>query len=174
VNVGKDLVRRHFDEMWNGRDPDVSNEIMAEEFVEHAAAPFASDSPGSVNGPEAMRETCTWLLDQFPDLTMTIERLVAEGDLVAALVCARSTNTGRLNGFLPPSGRRFDYLQTHWFRVADGRLCEHRATRDDLSVMLQLGVVTKPRLAALSRQLRAGVAYRMRRRCLGHVFKRRD
>ncbi len=43
MNVGKDLVRRHFDEMWNGRDLDVSNEIMAEEFVEHAVAPFASD-----------------------------------------------------------------------------------------------------------------------------------
>jgi predicted ester cyclase len=163
VDVGKDLVRRHFDEIWNGRNLDVCDEIMAEEFVEHAAAPFASDSPGSVNGPEAMRSTCTWLLDQFPDLTLTIEMLVAEGDLVVALVRARGANTGKLNGFLPPSGRKFDYMQTHWFRVADGKLCEHWATRDDLSIMLQLGTVTTPRLGALSRQLRAALAYRLRR-----------
>ena len=163
MDVGKDLVRRHFDEMWNGRDLDVASELMAEEFIEHAAAPFASESPGPVNGPEAMRGTCAWLLDQFPDLTMTVVTLIAEGDLVAALVCARGTNTGKLNGFLPPSGRGFEYLQTHWSRVADGRLCEHWATRDDLSVMLQLGVVTKPRLAALSRQLRAAARHRVRR-----------
>lgn len=164
MDIGKELVRRHFEEVWNGRDLEVCDEIMAEEFVEHAAAPFASDPPGSVNGPAALRGTCTWLLDQFPDLTLTIERLVAEDDLVAALVCARGTNTGRLNGFLPPSGRTFEYMQTHWFRVADGRLCEHWATRDDLAVMLQLGVVTPPRLGALSRQLRSSLVYRVKRR----------
>lgn len=164
IRTGKDLVRRHFDEMWNGRDLDVCDEIMAETLVEHAVAPFASACPGSVNGPEAMRGTCTWLFGQFPDLTMTVDRLVVEDDIVAALVCARGTNTGKLNGFLPPSGRRFEYLQTHWFRFADGKLCEHWATRDDLSAMLQLGVVTTPRLSALSRQLRAAVAYRLRRR----------
>lgn len=163
MDVGKQLVRRHFDEIWNGRNLDVCDELMASAFVEHAAAPFSSDSPGSVNGPQAMRGTCTWLWDQFPDLTMTIQTMIADGDLVAALVLAEGTNTGKLNGFLPPSGRRFKYLQTHWFRVNDGQLSEHWATRDDLSAMLQLGVVTPPRVGALTRQLRANIGYRLRR-----------
>jgi predicted ester cyclase len=163
VDVGKELVRRHFDEIWNDRNLSACEDLMADAFLEHAPAPFSTESPGAVNGPAAMRSTCTWLLAQFPDLTMTIQSVIAEGDLVAALVWAEGTNTGKLNGFLPPSGRRFKYLQTHWFRVRDDRLCEHWATRDDLSAMLQLGVVTPPRLGALVRQVRANVGYRLRR-----------
>jgi len=163
VDIGKDLVRRHFDEMWNERNFDLCEELMAVTFTEHAPPPFSSDSPGAVNGPKAMRGTCTWLLEQFPDLTMTVEMMIAEGDLVAALVWAEGTNRGKLNGFLPPSGRPFKYRQTHWFRVRDAQLCEHWATRDDLAAMLQLGVVTPPRLGALGRQLRANARYRFRR-----------
>lgn len=163
MDIAKQLVRRHFDEMWNDRNLDLCEELMAASFVEHAPAPFSADPPGAVDGPKAMRETCTWLLDQFPDLTMTVEMMIADGDLVAALVWAEGTNQGKLNGFLPPSGRHFKYRQTHWFRVREGQLCEHWATRDDLAVMLQLGVVTPPRLGALARQLRASAAYRLRR-----------
>jgi steroid delta-isomerase-like uncharacterized protein len=156
-----DLVRRHFEVMWNQRDTSCVDSLMAEDFVEHGAAPFASEAPGRVHGPEAMRGTVEWLTDQFPDLTMEIEAIVAEGDLVVARVRARGSNLGRLNGFLPPSGKTFDYAQSHWFRVADGRLAEHWATRDDLTAMLQLGVVTPPRIGALLRQLRAAARHRL-------------
>lgn len=94
MHTAKQLVRRHFEELWNDRNLDLCEELMAVAFVEHAPAPFSSDSPGSVNGPDAMRGTCTWLLVQFPDLTMTIEMMIADGDLIAALVWAEGTNTG--------------------------------------------------------------------------------
>jgi predicted ester cyclase len=158
-----DLVRRHFEVMWNQRDPSSYSSLMAEDFVEHAAAPFAADAPGRVHGPEAMRGTVEWLTNQFPDLRMEIEAIVADGDLVVARVRARGSNLGRLNGFLPPSGKPFDYAQSHWFRVVDGRLAEHWATRDDLTAMLQLGVVTPPRIGALLRQLRAAARRRLGR-----------
>lgn len=164
MGEAEQLVRRHFDEIWNGRNLDACEDLMAVSFVEHAPAPFSNEPPGEVNGPQAMRETCRWLLDQFPDLTMTVDMVISEGDMSAALVWAEGTNTGKLNGFLPPSGRRFRYASTHWFRVRDGQLCEHWATRDDLSAMLQLGVVTPPRLGALTRQLRGNLAHRLRRR----------
>jgi hypothetical protein len=51
---------------------------------------------------------------------------------------------GGLNGVVPPTGKRFASRQTHWFRVADGKLAEHRATRKDLPAMLRLGVVQPP------------------------------
>ncbi len=156
-----DLVRRHFDAIWNDRDLSSCDSLMAEDFVEHGAAPFAADAPGRVNGPQAMRGTVEWLTNQFPDLRMEIEAIVADGDLVVARVRARGSNLGRLNGFLPASGKKFDYGQSHWFRVADGKLAEHWATRDDLTAMLQLGVVTPPRIGALLRQLRAAVGHRL-------------
>jgi hypothetical protein len=45
---------------------------------------------------------------------------------------------------VPPTGKRFVARQSHWFRVEDGKLAEHWATREDLPAMLQLGVVQPP------------------------------
>lgn len=164
-----DLVRRHFEQMWNLRDDTACDELMAEDFVEHGVAPFATDELGHVHGPTAMRETMAWLLQQFPDLHFTVEAMVAHDGLVAARVRATGSNLGRLNGMLPASGRTFDYAQSHWFRVSDGKLAEHWATRDDLSAMLQLGVVTPPRLGALLRQLTGHAVLRLRRRRRGRT-----
>ena len=45
---------------------------------------------------------------------------------------------------MPPTGKRFAARQSHWFRIADGKLAEHWATREDLVAMLQLGVLQPP------------------------------
>lgn len=76
---------------------------------------------------------------------MMVEAIVSEGDMVAALVRSEGTNRGSLNGVMPPTGRRFSARQSHWYRVVDGKLAEHWATRDDLPTMLQLGVIQPPR-----------------------------
>ena len=142
--ANKALVRRHFEEIFNKKNFAVCDEIMAEEFVEHAATPFAPNAPGRVNGPQAVRQTAEWLLAQFPDLHMTIEAMVAEGDTVAVRILSEGTNLGPLNGVVPPTGKRFAARQSHWFRVENGKLAEHWATREDLVAMLQLGVVQPP------------------------------
>ena len=97
-----------------------------------------------VDGPEHMRGVVTWLREQFPDMHMAVEAIAVEEDIVAALVRSEGTNTGRLNGVMPPTGRRFSARQSHWYRVADGKLAEHWATREDLPTFLQLGVLTPP------------------------------
>jgi predicted ester cyclase len=140
--ANEDLVRRHREEIFNRRNLDVCDEIMAEDYVEHAVAPFGQSAPGRVNGPEAMRETAEWLLAQFPDMRMTIEAMVSEGDTVAVRVLSEGTNLGPLNGVVPPTGNRFSARQSHWYRVAGGKLAEHWAT--DLPAMLQLGVIQSP------------------------------
>lgn len=142
--AGKVLVERYFDELFNRRSLDKVDEIVARDYVEHAIAPFGQDEPGRAIGPDLMRQTVPWLIDQFPDLTMTIEALVAEEDLVVARVLSKGTNLGKLNGVMPPTGRSFSARQTHWFRVEGDRLAEHWATRDDLPAMIQLGVIRPP------------------------------
>jgi predicted ester cyclase len=144
-DANKALVRRHFEEIWNHKDLAAADELMAQDYLEHAVAPFGQAEPGRVNGPAAMLETAQWLLAQFPDLQMTIEAMVAEGDTVAVRVLSEGTNLGPLNGVMPPTGKRFAARQSHWFRVENGKLAEHWATREDLVAMLQLGVVQPPR-----------------------------
>jgi predicted ester cyclase len=156
-------VRRWVGEMWNGRQYALCSELIAPRFVEHAHAPFSEHEPGEVDGPETMRASMEWLLRQFPDLTMEIAALVEQGDLVAVRVVSSGTDLGGLNGRLPASGRRFRAEQTHWFRITDGQIAEHWANRDDLTSMLQLGVVTKPRLGAVLRQVVAAARHRYRR-----------
>ena len=70
----KELVRRHFDEIFNKKNLDACDELMAEDYVENAVAPFGVEAPGRVDGPRAMRETAQWLIAQFPDIQMTVER----------------------------------------------------------------------------------------------------
>jgi ketosteroid isomerase-like protein len=95
LEANKELVRRHFEEIWNQQNLGVADELMADDYVEHAVAPFGQAEPGRVNGPAAMRQTAEWLLSQFPDLRMTVEAMVAEGDMVAVRVLSEGTNLGR-------------------------------------------------------------------------------
>ena len=140
----KELVRTFCEDVMSRGDLSNVDDIVAPRYLEHAVAPFGREEPGEVDGPAHLRQTATWLRDQFPDLQMHLAQVVADGDLVAALVRSEGTNLGPLNGVMPPTGRRFDAWQSHWFRVSDGRLAEHWATREDLPTMLQLGVVTPP------------------------------
>ncbi len=142
--ANKELVRRHIEEILNAERLETCDEILAEEYVEHAVAPFGRAAPGRVHGPSAGRETSQWLKAQFPDLHMTIEFMIAQGDMVAVLVRSEGTNRGPIGGFAPPTNKHFVADQSHWYRIEAGKLCEHWATRDDLSAMLQLGVINPP------------------------------
>jgi predicted ester cyclase len=85
----------------------------------------------------------------FPDWNMRIDRLIARGDEVVALITVTGTHKGvsqrPVNGGaymgVQPTGKRFSVLHTHWFRLKDGSIVEHRATRDDLGMSRQLGLL---------------------------------
>jgi predicted ester cyclase len=140
----RELVRIFFQDVFTKGQLDRCAAIMAPVYVEHAAAPFSSAEPGPVDGPEHLITTAGWLRDQFPDIQMQIEHVVEQGDMIAVLVRSTGTNLGKLNGVIPPTGKAFSARQSHWFRVADGRLAEHWATREDLLTMIQLGLIVPP------------------------------
>ena len=137
----KALVHRLFEQGFNERAIDIFDELISTDYVEHATEPFRSEEPGKVDGPRHMRSVVAWLVEQFPDVTMTVEAIAAEGDSVVARVHSEGTNLGKLGGVIPPTGKRFSARQSHWYHVRDGKLAEHWATRDDLSAMMQLGVL---------------------------------
>jgi predicted ester cyclase len=99
-------------------------------------------APDIIHRNSNTREART--LARYPDLHMTIEAIVVEADTVAVRILSEGTNLGPLNEVVPPTGKRFAARQSHWFRIQDGKLADHWATREDLVAMLQLGVVQPP------------------------------
>jgi len=114
-------------------------------------------------GPAAFFATAEWLRATYADLHWEVHDALEQGDTVAvhctmsgrhAGVFVTYDAEGRVARALPPTGRAFATTQTHWFRIADGKVIEHWANRDDLGTATQLGWVP-PTPAYLIRSARA-------------------
>ena len=125
---------RTFEELFNRGNLEVADDLVALDCVNHEAPPENN------RGPESIRATVTMLRSAFPDLHYTVEELVAEGDTVAGRVTMAGTHLGTFMG-IAPTGRPFQQQQIHIVHFRDGKGIEHRAVRDDLGVMRQLGVI---------------------------------
>jgi len=79
-----------------------------------------------------------------PDLVMTVDDIVAEGDKVAIRWTATGTNTGEGNGF-PATGKRITATGMTFWRMKDGRIAEEWGVVDMVSVLRQLGVLPERR-----------------------------
>ena len=99
-------------------------------------------------GPSAFYATALWLREAYADLRFDVHEVIAEGDLVVIHATMSGRHVGAFVGYgpdarptqaFPPTGRRFATTQTHWFRVAEGKVVEHWANRDDLGTAMQLG-----------------------------------
>ena len=76
----------------------------------------------------------------FPDGAYTIEKLVAEGDLVAVYWTARGTNTGEGNS-LPATGKTIDITGVTLLKIVDGLIVEEWNVYDQLGLYRQLGLM---------------------------------
>ena len=108
------------------------------DFVGHGGASTFSHADG-------MAEARGWR-DAFPDLDITVEKQVAEDDLVAVHWTARGTNTGTGNG-IPATGRSVQITGTTLFRLDAGRIAEEWTCANSLGLMRQLGMLPAPATA---------------------------
>ena len=136
----KTIARRLLEEAFNSGNLDVVDELVAPEFVNHDAA-----LPEPVVGVEATKASIRGYRDAFPDLRMTIELQVAEGDYVTTRWSARGTHQGDLMG-MPATGKQATVTGTTVDQIVDGRIVESWTNWDTLGLLQQLGVV--PSLAA--------------------------
>jgi predicted ester cyclase len=113
-----------------------ADEYVHPDYVNHEAA--AHRPPG----PEGMRQTVSWLRDAFSELRFDVRDAIADGDRVALRVQMSGVHTGPLMG-MPPTNKPFSVQHIHIFCVADGKIVEHWANRDDLGGMSQLGLLPR-------------------------------
>ena len=130
----KAVMRRYYEEAWNGRDIAVLDALLAVDYVNHT--PFV---PGLPAGPEGVPLVMQALWTAFPDLRFTIEDLIAEDDRVATRTVLRGTHQGEFMG-APPTYRPIEVGMISIERIANDRIAEHWRISDDLALMRQLGI----------------------------------
>jgi steroid delta-isomerase-like uncharacterized protein len=127
------LVRRWTQELWGEGNLAVADEIVATDYVRHDPG-----APIAVQGPEDVKRHVIMLRAMLPDLTLQIEDVVAEGDRVVLRYTGVATDTGGYMG-QPPTGNVTRTAAMQIFRIADGKIAESWALRDDLGTLRQLG-----------------------------------
>jgi predicted ester cyclase len=156
--TSKEVVRRWFEAM-ERHALDEAVACWAPDAVNHASGRYGSQLP---RGSEALRRVFEALRLAFPDRRWAIDDMFAAADQV---VC-RMTVSGTFGApptrppepvppgwvgvestaLVPPSaaGKPYSVKHIHIFRVSDGLIAEHWAARDDLALLLQLGVISPP------------------------------
>jgi steroid delta-isomerase-like uncharacterized protein len=123
----KDLVRRFYAEVINGRDVDAIDDLLAEDFVHN----------GERRGRDGQKPAVRAFLDGFSDLRNEIELIVAEDDLVAAHQTWSGTHDGEFLG-VPATGKRVSFASTAVLRISEGRIAQAWDVVDAAGLLGQL------------------------------------
>jgi steroid delta-isomerase-like uncharacterized protein len=116
ANQAAILGRRWFEEVWNERREEAIDELMAPDAVGHMEG-------GDVLGPQGFREARAVFLNALPDMHITVEDVLSEGDQAVVRWRVRATHTGELLG-VAPSQRQVDLRGMSWLTIRDGKLGE--------------------------------------------------
>jgi predicted ester cyclase len=119
------LVLRYFEGVWNARNLDLIDQLLAPAFISHER------NAGDMYGPAGMRQVANTFFRNFPDATFTIFDSIAEGDSVVLHLHVQGTHSA--------SGRPISVTGMGLFRVADGKIVECWSNWDELGMSQQLG-----------------------------------
>ena len=128
----KDFIQAYNEDFWNKQN------IAA--FEKYYTADFIIHNAGQDMNCEQYKGLCQAYFTAFPDLHITTDELVAEGDKVTKVWTANSTHKGELMG-IPATGKQIVVKGIEVFRIADGKITEVWASMDNLGMMTQLGVI---------------------------------
>ncbi|MGB3439132.1 MAG: ester cyclase [Actinophytocola sp.] len=121
---------------WTDKTPEVLDEIVAPEWIDHDVNwPFPD-----LRGPAAAKAALELYRSTFPDLLVEIEEQFADGDRVITRWFFGGTQTGDLPG-VPATGRAFRVPGITIDRHADGRLAESWSAWDAMTMYQQIGAV---------------------------------
>ena len=130
----KALSRRVIEDIINKQNPALADELIDTNFVDHGVAGMG------FKGPEGFKQYVTTLITAFPDLHLTIDDMVAEGDKVAMRLTARGTHKGDFRG-IAPTGKQVTMSGIVIQRIANNKCVEGWLVNDNLGMLQQMGVV---------------------------------
>ena len=140
----EDLVRRYWEVVYNDKQPERAADFLAEDFARRHTARPQDNAPGTDDDVARARENLT----DFPDMHITIEKVVAAEDEVVVHLTWSGTQEDELDAWgAPATGRRASYDLVAIYRIACGRLAEQWVVADYLTMLRQLGIVSDEELA---------------------------
>lgn len=140
----KAIIRR-YREMHNQNKLDHLEEIVSTDLISHSMI------PGLPAGPEGGKMAHQIFHSAFPDIQVTTDDLIAEGDKVVERYTASGTNTGSFME-MPATNKKFQTNGVATFRLANGKIVEHWGLDDQFGLMVQLGMIPAPGQPAASHQ----------------------
>jgi steroid delta-isomerase-like uncharacterized protein len=131
----KATFRQMVEEVFNGRNISMIDELLAPDFVEREELP-----PGMPRDREGVKMLTAMLHSAFPDFKATINDIIAEGDKVVVRMTWSGTHKGEFMG-IPPTGKSVSFGVMDIVRFDGGKGVEHWGIIDNMLMMQQLGVI---------------------------------
>ncbi|HEX5708066.1 MAG TPA: ester cyclase [Pyrinomonadaceae bacterium] len=133
----KALVRRWFDEVWNKGRAEAIDELFAEDGTAHGLGDVEG---ASLRGPAEFKPFHQKFREAFPDIEVTIEDVITEGDKLAARCLVRGSHRSDSLGFAA-TNRGVGFTGMVFLRIRDGKIVEAWNNFDFMSMFQQLGAL---------------------------------
>ena len=139
--ANKVIARRYFSEMVDKRSDELIEELWTEDCVVHRP-----EVSGTIKGREAFRQAFNRVVGPYSEFKTAIHDLVAENDFVVCHLSHRVVHRGgnwmsRLGSHAVAEGKVVTWSSLTIFRIRDGKIAEEWVCRDELGMLMQLGVV---------------------------------
>jgi steroid delta-isomerase-like uncharacterized protein len=129
----KALARSSWEEIVNKQNPQAIEEVYAPNFVWH-------EPDQDIQGYEQARQFVSAFFKGFPDINISVEDVIAEGDKAVTRYTIRGTHQGETEEFGPPTGRQMELQGITIHRIEGGKIVEEWERYDNLSALQQLGL----------------------------------
>jgi steroid delta-isomerase-like uncharacterized protein len=130
----KALMRRFLEEVFNKRNLAAIDEFIAPDHVDHTLPAFLPTTP------EGTKRAIGMYLKAFPDLHLTVEDMIAEGDKVVTRFTSHGTQKRAFMG-IPPTGKQVTVSSIVIARIAGGKIVEQWGLDDQMGMLQQLGMI---------------------------------
>ncbi len=118
------------------------NKAVVLRFIEEVFVQHDSSNIEEFVSNESLRQIAPGTVQAFPDMEMTVEHVIAEGDVVAVRVSAAATHKGDFRG-IAATGKRWEATASAWYEVQDGKISDFWVNWDWLAIMEAIGAVAR-------------------------------
>ena len=133
VEQNKATLRRIVEEVFNKGDMSVVPELISPEYSYHN--PMGME----FKGPDGFVQFVQMERNVFPDIHVTIDDMIGEGDKLAARLSFTGTFKGKFGDF-EPTGNKVSHTAAYFYRYADGKEVEALPFTDMLPMYQQMGI----------------------------------